>query len=108
MIKQITLSNFKCFQSQTFDLREFTLLAGLNGMGKSSLIQSQLLLRQSHQQGLIKAGGISLNGELVHLGTARDALYDGAEEEIISFAITFKGGKRAEWNFSAEGSDDML
>ena len=34
MIKEITLSNFKCFQSQTFDLREFTLLAGLNGMGK--------------------------------------------------------------------------
>ena len=108
MIKEIALSNFKCFQSQTFHLREFTLLSGLNGMGKSSLIQSLLLLRQSHQQGLIKAGGISLNGELVHLGTARDALYDGAEEEIISFAVSFKGGKRAEWNFSAEGDDDML
>ena len=108
MIKQITLSNFKCFQSQTFDLREFTMLAGLNGMGKSSLIQSLLLLRQSHQQGLIKAGGVSLNGDLVHLGTARDALYDGAAEEIISFGVAFKGDKRAEWNFSAEGSDDML
>ena len=108
MIDQITLTNFKCFQNQALDLREFTLLAGLNGMGKSSVIQSLLLLRQSHQQGLIGKGGISLNGELVHLGTARDVLHDGADEEIITFTVTFKGGKRAEWNFNAEGSDDML
>lgn len=108
MIQAITLTNFKCFQHQRFDLREFTMLAGLNGMGKSSLIQSLLLLRQSHQQGLIKTGGLSLNGDLVRLGTARDALYDGAEEEIITVALAFRGGQHAEWHFNAEGNEDML
>ena len=31
-------------------MRPLTMLAGLNGMGKSSVLQSLLLLRQSFQQ----------------------------------------------------------
>ncbi|MDQ1256487.1 MAG: hypothetical protein QG656_1083 [Candidatus Hydrogenedentes bacterium] len=49
MITELFLRNFKCFESQHLELRNLALLAGLNGMGKSSILQALLLLRQSYQ-----------------------------------------------------------
>ncbi len=51
MIGQLRLYNFKCFEEQLLDFGHLTLLSGLNGMGKSSVMQALLLLRQSYQQG---------------------------------------------------------
>lgn len=42
MISDCRLRNFKCFADATFDLGKITLLAGLNGTGKSSVIQGLL------------------------------------------------------------------
>jgi len=69
MIQTLSLRNFKCFEEQTLLLGNLTLLAGLNGMGKSSVLQSLLLLRQSKIDGLLDRVGLSLNGDLVELGT---------------------------------------
>ena len=55
MLESLTLSNFKAFNYQDIQLRPLTLLAGLNGMGKSSVLQSLLLLRQSNQQRVLAA-----------------------------------------------------
>ncbi|MFD1910383.1 AAA family ATPase [Paenibacillus rhizoplanae] len=44
---KIHLQNIKCFQDQEIILAPLTLLTGLNGAGKSTIIQSLLLLRQS-------------------------------------------------------------
>ena len=46
MIESVEFRNFKCFKSQSMRLGPLTLLTGLNGMGKSTVIQSLLLLRQ--------------------------------------------------------------
>jgi predicted ATPase len=78
MISFLRLQNFKCFEDQSFQLKPLTLLAGLNGTGKSSVIQSFLLLRQSNQQGVLQTKGLALNGDLTHVGTAKDALFEGA------------------------------
>lgn len=60
-------------------------LMGLNGMGKSTLIQSLLLLRQSYEEtGLDQ---LKLNGSYVDLGNGNDVLYERAEEDIIGFLI---------------------
>lgn len=87
MISNIVLENFKCFKSLSLNLSGLNVFAGVNGMGKSTIIQSLLLLKQSHQQGFLPHH-IALNGEFVNIGTGRDLLYEFAEEpETISIGI---------------------
>lgn len=47
MIDELKIENFKCFQRQRLPLADLTVLVGANGAGKSSVMQSMLLLRQS-------------------------------------------------------------
>ena len=88
MITSLRLQNFKCFENQVLPFKPLTLLSGLNGTGKSSVIQSLLLLRQSFQQGLLENGRLALNGDLIHIGTAQDALFEGAKENKIGFDLS--------------------
>ena len=83
-------------------------MTGLNGMGKSSLLQALLLLRQSHRMGILKEGGLALNGELAGLGNARDVLFLEAREDEISFALTLEDGDRVAWTFSCTGESAIL
>lgn len=46
MLNKIAIENYKCFSSQSFTLAPLTILAGVNGAGKSSLIQTILLLKE--------------------------------------------------------------
>lgn len=113
MLTKLTLTNFKCFERQELPLRNLTMLAGMNGMGKSSVIQSLLLLRQSHEQALLATSGVTLNGGLVRIGTAQDALFTGAAEETIGIGLDFDGGQaggglEADWRLDASASNDML
>lgn len=81
MYKRLELKNFKAFRELDLELRPLTLLSGMNGMGKSSVLQSLLLLRQSYLQRsevVTKQGQLKLilNGELVELGTDSDIFFD--------------------------------
>lgn len=102
MIRKIGLQNFKCFTDAAIPLRSLTLLAGLNGMGKSSVIQSLLLLRQSFQQGLLPDIGLALSGDLVQIGTSSDALCKGAESDEISITVETDENERIEYVFRYE------
>lgn len=62
MIRDIHLTNFKCFQQEKIPLRRLTVLSGGNGVGKSSVIQSLLLLRQAGDQARLLAGTVSRSG----------------------------------------------
>ncbi|MBQ8639844.1 MAG: DUF3696 domain-containing protein [Lachnospiraceae bacterium] len=86
MLKGIHIKNFKCFEKLDISLRNINVLTGINGMGKSTVIQSLLLLRQSfdRERGI---RGLSLNGEYVRLGTAQDVLYEKAVDETVGFGI---------------------
>jgi len=44
-LKSIHIKGYKCFVDNSFNLRPLTILAGINSVGKSSLIQSILLFR---------------------------------------------------------------
>ena len=74
MLTSIQLKNFKCFESLKLRLAPLTILCGLNGMGKSSVLQALLLLRQSKQAGELAKGRLVLGGELVDLGTGQDII----------------------------------
>ncbi|MCI0673658.1 MAG: DUF3696 domain-containing protein [Myxococcaceae bacterium] len=108
MLQRLELTNFKCFERLSLPLAPLTLLSGLNGMGKSSVIQSLLLLRQSWEQGLLARGQLALNGELTQVGTAQDALFGYAEEERIGFELGFADRSSAAWLFSYDRRADVL
>ncbi|WP_243349589.1 DUF3696 domain-containing protein [Parabacteroides sp. FAFU027] len=72
MIKSTKLKNFKCFQNETqFHLSAINLLTGINGRGKSSFLQSILLLSQSIEDNQTFSR-VAFNGASVNLGTFRD------------------------------------
>ena len=50
MITNLKIRNFKALQEADVPLRPLSLFTGLNGMGKSTLMQAILMLRQSYQQ----------------------------------------------------------
>ncbi len=82
MITKLYLRNFKCFEEQEFPMAPLTLLTGINGMGKSSVIQALLLLRQSWeiQEGLngfddINLEKLYLNGIYTNIGNINDIIY---------------------------------
>ena len=87
MLRKVTLKNFKCFDHLDLECASLNLLCGLNGMGKSSLIQALLVLRQSFETGELHRGELVLAGERVDLGTGRDVLFDNAERDVLGFCI---------------------
>lgn len=87
MLREIRLANFKCYEALNLNCASLTLLCGLNGMGKSSVIQALLVLRQSFVTGELKGGRLALSGELVDLGTGRDVLFEGADEDVMKFEL---------------------
>src|SRR3989339_911008 len=72
MIISTKLKNFKGFQNEiTFPVSKINLLTGINGRGKSSFLQSILLLRQSiEEQDTFEK--VIFNGSCVNLGTFHD------------------------------------
>jgi predicted ATPase len=89
MLNFLRIQNFKAFEDVSLQFKPLTLMAGLNGMGKSSVLQSLLLLRQSYEQRLLSEG-LALNGDLVKIGTGKDALFERAASDDISFELGFK------------------
>ena len=85
MLNKIKLRNFKCFERIDLTLAPLTLLCGLNGMGKSSIIQAMLVLRQSFVSGELRDGHLVLGGDLTDLGTGQDVLYEDAEVDMVEF-----------------------
>jgi predicted ATPase len=108
MIESLRLHNFKCFADRSLPLEDLTLLTGLNGAGKSSVLQALLVLRQSFQQGVLKQGRLALNGDLVQIGTARDALYGYAEDDQIAVELVTRGGGASSFVFKYDKDTDVL
>jgi len=108
MIRFLRLENFKCFEFQEIEFGSLTLLSGLNGMGKSSVLQALLLLRQSYQQELLHKTGLALNGDLVKIGTAQDALFEDAKEEKIGLELERMNNNRGKWRFNYNKEADVL
>ncbi|MEM7726812.1 MAG: DUF3696 domain-containing protein [Cyanobacteria bacterium P01_A01_bin.45] len=105
MIRWLRLINFKSFENQLFEFRPLTLLSGLNSTGKSSILQSLLLLRQSYKQELLEEIGLTLNGDLVRIGNAQDAFYENAKEDYIQLEITYQDDNKSTkgiWRFNYE------
>lgn len=72
MLHAITLKNFKLFREATeIPLSNLNLLTGINGRGKSTVMQSLLLMHQSPEHDRTTSK-IVFNGNDVHLGSYKD------------------------------------
>lgn len=90
MIDTLLLKNFKCFEEQSFAFGPLTVLTGINGMGKSTILQSLLLLRQSSQNGMAPSQ-LLLNGAEIEMGIGEDVLYEKAKDDTIEISYQENG-----------------
>ncbi|HTJ52341.1 MAG TPA: DUF3696 domain-containing protein [Cyclobacteriaceae bacterium] len=108
MIQSLELKNFKSIKKKLFKLRNLNILLGLNGQGKSSFIQSLLVLRQSEK---IAQGELKLNGGengLANIGTTKDALYQYSRSEGLSLTIQFSDTDPYQMDFGYEIDADVF
>ncbi len=108
MLRKFKLTNFKCFEQLDLDCGPLNLLCGLNGMGKSTVIQALLVLRQSFEAGELKNSRLALNGERVDLGTGSDVLFEDAERDVLKFEIVHHHGEKDELAFDCPRTSDIL
>jgi predicted ATPase len=108
MIRSLHIRNFKCFEDQPFELGNLTLLSGLNGTGKSSVLQALVMLRQSYQQRFLQNAEFLLNGDLIKLGKAKDVFYEGATSKEFGFCLDFSDQPPANWNFEYDQKADVV
>ena len=106
MIDFIHLNHFKCFSKLDLPLGQLTLLTGRNATGKSSIIQSLLLLHQ----GLVGSGSssnIPLNGDIVSLGAFADVLDGRSGRQSFSLGIS-SNSYRLDWTFASEDKTTLV
>ena len=85
-----SLSNFKGFKElQSVNLKPLTVICGTNNSGKSSLIQSLVLMKQSNtinskiSPNNYEQEPLILNGVYVKLGSFLDVVYNHSNDEEI-------------------------
>lgn len=105
MITGIEVQGFKRFNQQPFVLAPLTILAGLNGSGKTSLIHALLLAWEASAG--VSGNTVRLNGPFgMELGTAED-IRNWKSDGFIEFHINSLSAGNAKWRFGAP-QDDAL
>lgn len=89
MLRRIGLSNFKCWKELDIELAPITLLFGANSSGKTAILQSLLMLKQTvasrdSSQHLNFGGGPR---DYVDLGSYRDLVLEHDEDEPIGMKL---------------------
>jgi predicted ATPase len=97
-MESIRLINYQCFADNTFVLKPLTLLSGLDGTGKTALLQSILLLKQSYETNNLSKG-LLLNGRLVSLGAVGQVLRITAGEDALMQISVSENGLTSNWKF---------
>lgn len=101
MIGSLRIRNFKCFKDERFELRPLNVFCGQNGVGKSSAIQTLLLIREASSS-LSSDEFVRLNGpSLLELGTVADVFCHNADDTFMEFTIEDTEGQESKWVFPA-------
>ena len=97
MLHELQLENFKCFDSLALPLGSLTLLTGANSGGKSSVIQSLVLLSQTfkHQE---SGSNLMIEGPMLALGAVADVVNQNASQRRLSIGVA-TAEQRIVWTF---------
>ncbi|GHT52250.1 hypothetical protein FACS1894106_0560 [Spirochaetia bacterium] len=107
MIEFINIKWFKTLFDVSFPCSRLCLFSGLNGMGKSSLIQALLLLRQSWEQNALINRGLLLNGDYVNLGKGKDVLAENSGQNTFGFCLKWEGRDPVHFNFQSKLDSEL-
>ncbi len=100
MLREIHLSSFKCFDALDLPLGPLTLLTGVNGGGKSSVMQALVLLSQTF--GYQEWGcSLLLEGPELSLGNVADVINQNSARRSLSLGIS-TDEQMVKWFFKAE------
>lgn len=86
MVNKIIINNFKAFRKLEITTRNLNLFTGLNGMGKSTILQALMLLRQSAKNNFESL----ILKDTIDLGTFRDIFCESASgDRVLSFQLNW-------------------
>lgn len=105
MIQRLFLSNFKLHNQTDVKMSGLTILTGMNGMGKSSVIQSLLLLRQSFLSNDLETG-LNLRGDLCDLGISGELACQSSNAHDLNIQLEFQNQERLAYSFAYP--DDLM
>jgi predicted ATPase len=89
MLDNMTLKNFKSFKKLNgLKTRPITILCGANSCGKSTILQSLLLLKQTFESKNPNQT-LLLNGRFTKLGYFKDLVYQKETKEMITLEFCF-------------------
>ncbi len=89
MLTRLQLENFKCWKTAELTFGRITAIFGTNSSGKSSLLQSLLLLKQTRET-TDRAVVVDLNGRWLRLGTLEDVIHNHDRNLTVNFAVGFR------------------
>ena len=103
MLNLLELRHFKCFELLRLPLSNLTVLSGMNASGKSSVLQSLMLLHQTmrdHEW----ADRLVLNGHVAQVGTVSDIVDQVSSRGQFEVGLS-NGEVRCNWVFAGERRD---
>ena len=109
----LSIENFKCFRKESISFSDLTIFAGANASGKSSVIQTLLLIRNffivngSILKGVVsKEKGsypVNLNRHAgLNLGNSSQILHHDFSDEVIRFFISDKETQKLKLEFPVQ------
>lgn len=104
MITAAKVKGFKRFKDESFGFAPLTVLTGLNGSGKTSLLQAVLLAAEASGT---KSNSLRLNGPFsLELGTAEDVL-NWESTSPIEISFQERHGEDSKWEFRVPFEDAL-
>jgi predicted ATPase len=93
-LTEIIIKNFKCFEeSISVPIKGINLFTGINGKGKSTVLQTLLLMKQSIEHN-VSTNQIIFNGNCVNIGSFQDVKNRVVSQSIpIVFRFSFKANE---------------
>lgn len=104
MLTRLDLRHFKCFEALRLPLRPLTLLSGSNASGKSSVLQSLVLLHQTMREHEWSRR-LMLNGEIIQMGTVSDIMDQLSSRDTYEISLV---GEEEEYQWAFKGEPDEM
>jgi predicted ATPase len=103
VLSRLDLDTFKCFARLRLPLAPLTLLSGSNASGKSSVLQSLVLLHQTMRNHEWSTR-LMLNGAAIHMGTVSDVVDKVNGRRTFEIGLT-DGDLACRWTFGGDRAE---